>query len=66
MSDVEDDNVIDNKNAEAENLFAKNLIGMTITDASFSFEQGYMIELDGRIRFRSCCEHAAFFRRTVQ
>jgi hypothetical protein len=51
---------------EDEQKFLNSLIGMTITAASFSSEEGYMIEFDHRLRFRSCCPHSSFFRRTIQ
>jgi|GEM_PF-3888368 hypothetical protein len=49
-----------------EQEFAKTLVGMTVTGTSFSIEDGYMIEFNHMIRFRSCCPHSAVYKRRVQ
>ena len=51
-------------NTVAEEIdFARSLVGLQVTDASFSLEDGYMIEFDNRYRFRTCCAHGTFYRR---
>jgi hypothetical protein len=51
---------------EQEQEFINSLVGMSITAASFSIEEGYMIEFDHCLRFRSCCPHSSFFKRRIQ
>jgi hypothetical protein len=48
-----------------ELLFIENLVGMTITEARYSQEDGVMLEFDGRIRFKSCCPHSSFYTRRI-
>lgn len=68
MTDIADEpeSIQNSSTEEEEQSYAKKLIGLTVTDATFSLEAGYMIEFDHRVRFRTCCEHAAFFRRVIQ
>lgn len=51
---------------EQENDLIQQLKGLTVTDASYSDNDGYMIELDHRFQIRSCSSHTSIFRRTTQ
>lgn len=53
-------------NEKQESEFAETLVGMKVTAAAFSLQDGYMIEFDDRIRFRTCCAHGRFLRRVIQ
>ncbi len=44
----------------------RGLVGKLVTGASFSLEDGFLIEIDDMIRFRSCCEHTLVMHRKVQ
>ena len=44
----------------------KSMVGMVVTAASFTEEDGYMIEFDHQFKLRSCCPHTIWLRRRVQ
>ena len=54
------------KTEKQVNDIMRGLVGKLVTGASFSLEDGYLIEVDDRIRFRSCGEHTVVMHRKVQ
>lgn len=62
----EDPPNLEERTDEKEAEFMKSMVGKKVTAATFDPDEGYMIEIDDVIRFRSCGAHTVIYRRKIQ